>query len=179
MRCGRTARPAFACCGIAELPPTEGQMAELPTGIVTFLFTDIEGSTRLWIRQPDLMRQVLPHHNAVLQAAIDSHGGYVFKTVGDQYCAAFANARDATGAAVDAQSALYQEVPELRVRMALHAGAAELIDGDSFGESLSHVVRLLQAGHGGQILISRATAELLRPAEPPNTRLHFLGTHRL
>src|SRR3989442_1286925 len=84
-------------------------MADLPTGIVTFLFTDIEGSTRLWEQHPDAMRTGLARHDALLRYAIEAHGGHVFKTIGDQFCAAFATAPDALAAAVAAQRALSAE----------------------------------------------------------------------
>src|SRR5438876_3657979 len=102
-------------------------MAELPTGTVTFLFTDIEGSTRLWEQHPEAMRAALARHDALLRHAIEAHAGTVFKTMGDQFCAAFATAPAAVAAALDAQIALQaEEWPEataLRVRMALHTGA--------------------------------------------------------
>src|SRR5438874_10068901 len=93
--------------------PRETAMAEMPTGTVTFLFTDIEGSTHFWERQPDSMRRLLDHHNAILAASIDRHRGHVFKEWGDQFCAAFPDARDAADAAVDAQCALHEEVPQV------------------------------------------------------------------
>src|SRR5690242_2331726 len=112
-------------------------MPELPTGTITFLFTDIEGSTKLWEQHPEAMRSALVRHDALLHAAIAAHGGSVFKTVGDQFCAAFAIAPDALAAALVAQSALQAEEWEpggpLRVRMALHIGAAEARGGDYFG----------------------------------------------
>src|SRR5579864_8099205 len=111
-------------------------MAELPTGTVTFLFTDIEGSTRLWEQHPEAMQGALARHDALLRQAIEAHGGHVFKTVGDQFCAAFATPPDALAAALTAQQALgaepWGEGGPLRVRMALHTGAAEQRDGDYF-----------------------------------------------
>ena len=155
------------------------QMAELPAGTVTFLFTDIEGSTRWWIQQPAVMRQVLLHQNAVIAAAIESHGGYGFNKVGDQFCAAFSSARDATQAAVDAQSALYAEMPQLRVRMALHTGSAELIDGDYFGAPLNRVARLTAAAHGGQTLVSDEAYDACKNELPRDVRVKLLGVHTL
>src|SRR5947208_465646 len=143
-------------------------MPELPTGIVTFLFTDIEGSTRLWEQQPEAMRAALAGHDALLRAAIEAHGGQIFKTVGDQFCAAFAAAPDALAAALEAQRALAAEtfaaVGPLRVRMALHTGAAEERGGDYFGPPLNRLARLLAAGHGGQVLLSQASADRVRGA---------------
>src|SRR5438309_931550 len=103
-------------------------MAEVPTGRVTFLFTDIEGSTRLWEHHPEAMLAALGRHDALLRGAIAAHGGRVFKTMGDQFCASFATAPGALAAALSAQRALqaeaWGEIGPLRVRMALHTGAA-------------------------------------------------------
>src|SRR5438034_11600349 len=124
-------------------------MPDLPTVTVTFLFTDIEGSTRLWEQQPEAMRAALAGHDALLRDAIEAHGGQIFKTVGDQFCAAFATAPEALTAALAAQRALqahaWGETGALRVRMALHTGAAEPREGDYFGLSLNRVKRLLEA----------------------------------
>src|ERR1051326_3156049 len=115
-------------------PKPSGKMPDFPSGTVTFLFTDIEGSTRLWEQPPEAMPQALPRHDALLRHAIEAHGGHVFKTVGDQFCAAFATAPAAVETAVAAQRALHAEigsaVAALRVRMALHTGTVEHRDGD-------------------------------------------------
>src|SRR4051812_26336476 len=112
-------------------------MPERPTGTVTFLFTDIEGSTKRWERQPAAMQAALARHDALLRKAIEARGGYVFKTVGDAFCAAFATAPDALAAAIAAQRALHGEpwgeIGPIRVRMALHTGAAQERDTDYFG----------------------------------------------
>jgi predicted ATPase/class 3 adenylate cyclase len=154
-----------------------------PTGMVTFLFTDIAGSTRLWEQHKEAMSIALARHDALLRQAIEARGGMVFKTVGDAVCAAFALAADALVAAVDAQRALQSTdwgiTGPLRVRMALYTGAAESHDGDYFGPPLNRVARLLAAGHGGQTLLSLATAELVRDQLPPGTDLRDLGMHRL
>lgn len=158
-------------------------MHNLPTGTVTFLFTDIEGSTKLWGQYPEAMKVSLARHDAILRSAIEAQGGYVFKTVGDAFCAAFEIAPDALSAALDAQRALYVEswgeTGPLRVRMALHTGAAEERDGDYFGPPLNRVARLLSAGHGGQVLLSLATKELVRDDLPEGVSLQDLGHHRL
>jgi class 3 adenylate cyclase len=158
-------------------------MAELPSGTVTFLFTDIEGSTARWEQQPDAMGAALARHDALLRAAIREHGGHVVKTMGDAFHAAFARAPDAVAAGLAAQRRLraepWGEVGPLRVRMALHTGAAEERDGDYSGPSLNRAARLLSAGHGGQVLLSQATAELIRDAPPEGTGLVHLGEHRL
>ncbi len=155
----------------------------LPDGTVTFLFTDIEGSIRLWDEHPQAMRPALARHDALLRQAIEDNDGAVFKTVGDAFCAAFAIAPDALAAALAAQRALHAEpwpeVLSLRVRMALHTGAAELRDEDYFGPPLNRVARLLSAGHGAQALVSAAAQELIRDALPASCSLLSLGEHRL
>src|SRR5215211_5351095 len=119
-----------------------------PTGTVTFLFTDIEGSTKLWERHPSAMHTALARHDEILQRAIGSRGGYVFKTVGDAFCAAFADASDALEAALETQRALFSEEWDegfvIKVRMALHTGAAEERGGDYFGPPVNRVARLLE-----------------------------------
>ena len=167
-------------------PPAKspaGPPSALPTGIVTFLFTDIEGSTKSWERQPDAMRPALARHDGVLRAAIARHGGVVFKTIGDAFCAAFAAASDALAAAGDAQHALAEQPWEtdapLLVRMALYAGAAEQRDGDYFGQPLNRAARVLSAGHGGQVLLSLTAQGLALDALPPGASLLDLGEHRL
>src|SRR5207342_3028794 len=121
-------------------------VSELPSGTVTFLFTDLEGSTRLWEEQRDAMQSALARHDAVLRDAVESHGGRVVKTTGDGLHAVFATAPDATAAAVDAQQQLLGEVwllPEpLRVRMGLHTGHAELRDGDYYGPAVNRAARV-------------------------------------
>jgi class 3 adenylate cyclase len=112
-------------------------MAGLPTGTVTFLFTDIEGSTRLWERDASAMKSALARHDEILRSAIEERDGHVFKTVGDAFCAAFSSAPEALDASISAQRALYDENWEegamIRVRMALHTGAVEEQGGDYFG----------------------------------------------
>jgi predicted ATPase/class 3 adenylate cyclase/DNA-binding CsgD family transcriptional regulator len=157
-------------------------MAELPSGTVTFLFTDIEGSTSRWEHRPEAMRVALARHDALLRAAIEEHGGHVFKTMGDAFHAAFARAPDAVAAAVAAQRRLqaeaWGEVGPLRVRMALHTGAAEERDGDYYGSPLNRAARLLSAAHGGQILLTAVTAGLARDGLPFDAGLLDLGRHR-
>jgi predicted ATPase len=123
---------------------------------VTFLFTDVEGSTRRWEADADAMRAALAAHDAVLRAAIEAHGGFMFKHTGDGVCAAFASPRSAVDAAVAAQRAL-----ELPVRMGLATGEAELRGADYFGAVLNRAARVMAAGHGGQILLDGLTAGLL------------------
>jgi predicted ATPase/class 3 adenylate cyclase/tetratricopeptide (TPR) repeat protein len=158
-------------------------MADCPTGTITFLFTDVEGSTHLWEQHPETVNLDLARHEILLSQAIESHDGCVFKTVGDGVYAAFATARTALSAAIAAQCALYTEpwhTPEpIRVRMALHTGTAEQRGGDYFGPSLNRVARLLATGHGGQILLTKATYVLVRNNLPEGVALWDLGEHRL
>ena len=155
----------------------------LPSGTVTFLFADIQGSTALWDAHPNAMRLALARHDTLLRQAIEDNNGVVFKTIGDAFCAAFATAPDALSAALIAQLALQAEVwtepITIKVRMALHTGAAEGRDNDYFGQPLNRVARLLSAGHGGQVLLSLPTEELTRDTLPPSTSLQALGEHRL
>jgi predicted ATPase/class 3 adenylate cyclase len=155
-----------------------------PTGTVTFLFTDIEGSTRLWERNAQAMQEALARHDELLRTTIEARHGYVFKTVGDAFCAAFATASDAAEAALASQRALLEEswaeeVGAIRVRMALHAGTAEERGGDYFGPPVNRVARLLSAGHGGQVLLSHAAQELTRDDLPQGATLRDLGERRL
>jgi class 3 adenylate cyclase len=135
--------------------------APLPSGTVTRLFTDIEGSTQHWEQQRRAMPEALRRHDELLRAAIESQGGHVFKTVGDAFCAAFSRASDAVAAAVDAQRALvaqdWSAIGELSVRMALHSGATDERDGDYFGPVVNRVARLLATAHGGQVVVSASS----------------------
>ena len=145
-------------------------MASPPTGTLTFLFTDIEGSTKLWEDNAPAMQAALTRHDELLKSSIEDHGGYVFKTVGDAFCCAFLTAPDALEAALEIQRRLlsseWEESGPLRVRMALHTGAAEERDGDYFGPPVNRVARLLSAAHGGQVLLSLPTQELVRDQLP-------------
>ena len=158
-------------------------MSAQPSEATTFLFTDIEGSTRRWEDRPDAMAVALVRHDALLRDTIADHGGAAFKTVGDAVCAVFPGALAALTAAVAAQRALAAEAwgdaGPVRVRIALHSGAAEARAGDYFGPTLNRVARLLAAGHGGQVLLSRATRDLVHAALPPGVGLLDLGEHRL
>jgi predicted ATPase/class 3 adenylate cyclase len=158
-------------------------VASPPTGTVTFLFTDIEGSTKLWEHDAPAMQAALVRHDEILRRAIEGDGGHVFKTVGDAFCSAFSTAPDALEAALEAQRGLlsseWEHTGPLRVRMALHMGAAEERDGDYFGPPVNRVARLLSAAHGGQVLLSLPTQELVRDQLPAETTLRDLGEHRL
>src|ERR1700740_1718412 len=134
--------------------------AVAPSGVVTFLFTDVEGSTRRWEADAERMRGALAAHDQVLRKAIEAHRGWLFKHTGDGVCAAFASPRSAVDAAVDAQRGL-----ELPVRMGIATGEAELRAGDYFGAVLNRAARVMAAGHGGQILLAESTAVLLSGAD--------------
>jgi predicted ATPase/class 3 adenylate cyclase len=127
-----------------------------PSGVVTFLFTDVEGSTRRWESDADAMRSALAVHDNVLRAAIEAHDGFLFSHTGDGVVAAFASPMSAVNAAIDAQLTL-----QLPVRMGVATGEAELRDGDYFGTVLNRAARVMAAGHGGQILVADSTAGLL------------------
>ena len=158
-------------------------MPERPTGTVTFLFTDIEGSTQLWEQHPAAMQVAVARHDARMRQVVQEHAGYVVKTTGDGLHAAFATAHAAVMAAVDAQRTLltepWPEIGGLCVRMGLHVGSAEERAGDYFGPAVNRAARLMAAGHGGQILLSQATYALVRDQLPEPVHLRDLGEHRL
>jgi predicted ATPase/class 3 adenylate cyclase/regulation of enolase protein 1 (concanavalin A-like superfamily) len=163
-------------------------MRGLPAGIVTFLFTDIEGSTQFWEQQPDAMRRAQTRHNNLVPAAIRAHRGRVFNRVGDQFCAVFARAADALSGALAVQRELQAlpsaglasaDEPSLRVRIALHTGEEEPSEGDYIGQTLNRLDRVLEIGHGGQVLLSQAAYEHLRDDLPPGASLSYLGVYRL
>ncbi len=156
---------------------------DLPTGSVTFLFTDIQGSTSMWERDAQRMQQALVRHDEILRGVVTEHGGHVFKMVGDACYAVFSSAPEALRAGVAAQKAIFSEPwderSRVRIRMALHTGEAEERDGDYFGPPLNRVSRLLSAGHGGQSLISKATKELVEEHLPQEVALRDMGERRL
>src|SRR5438132_5883339 len=179
----------------SPMPATLRADPLLPTGTITFLFTDIEGSTTLWEQNPDAMHVALARHDALLRHAIESSGGCIVKTMGDGVFAVFGTAADALAACLAAQRAL--QAPDadtgrpaptasearppiaIKVRMGVHTGVAELRDGDYFGASLSRAARIMSAAHGEQILLSSATAELLRKQLAEGVTLREMGEHRL
>ena len=177
------------------MSPKAPPQSRLPTGTVTFLFTDIEGSATLWEQYPDAMQVALARHDRLLRHAIESSDGSIVKSTGDGVYAAFATAADALAACLAIQRVLQTgeagasnpepTAPEartpiaLKVRMGLHTGAAELRDGDYFGASLNRAARIMSVAHGEQVLLSSATAELLRGQLPEGVTLRELGEHRL
>ena len=151
----------------------------VPSGTVTFFFTDIEGSTRLWDEHPDRMAEALEEHDRVVRDAMWASGGYVFATGGDGFCAAFSSADDAVSAAIAAQLVLAAGPVagvELRVRMGLHSGVAQERDGDYFGPAVIRAARIMSVAHGGQVLVSAATRELM---SRPSLEVRSLGAIEL
>ena len=159
-------------------------MPTLPSGTVTFLFTDIEGSTAFWERNRSAMAAVVDRHLVILRRVVEAHGGTLFKVIGDATQSAFPTVPRAVAAAVEAQRALGREpwpdeTGSLLVRMALHAGEADPVGGDYLAPSLNRLSRLLAAGHGGQILLTLTAADLTRDALPAGAALRDLGEHQL
>lgn len=154
------------------------RVAQRPSGTVTFLFTDVEGSTRLWEEHDADMAVALELHDGILRSCIDEHDGFVFSTAGDAFAAAFARADNALAAARRAQDALgsasWPAATVIRARMGLHTGEAQERGGDYFGPMLNRAARIMSAGHGGQILVSATTAALVG-----HDGLVELGEHRL
>jgi predicted ATPase/class 3 adenylate cyclase len=157
-------------------------MNQLPVGTVSFLFTDLEGSTRLWEEHSEAMREALARHDELIRDAIASHGGHVVKGTGDGVHAAFGSAQDAVGAAIDAQRELtaesWGEAGALRVRMGIHTGEAEQRAEDYYGTAVNRAARVMAAAHGGQVLVSDATA-LLLDRSSASYELVDLGEHLL
>jgi len=150
-------------------------MNNFPSGSVTFLFTDIEGSTKLAQEHPDAMPPLFARHNEILRQAIEGNSGYVFQIVGDSFCASFHSAIDALNAALDAQRALHNEAwspAPIKVRMGIHTGKAEIQESGEYRGylTMSQVQRLMSAAHGGQVLISFAARELVRDEMPEEVR---------
>src|SRR5215204_5075590 len=159
-------------------------MPQFPAGTVTFLFTDIEQSTKGWERDAVAARAVVERHLALIHQCVESHNGVHFKTIGDATQSAFATAPQGVAAALDAQRALIDEPwpgadQRPRVRMALHAGTAEPRDGDYLAAPLNRLARLLDAAHGEQVLVSDVIAGLLRETLPEDVTLKALGVYRL
>jgi class 3 adenylate cyclase len=156
---------------------------ELPRGTVTFLFTDIEGSTRLLKRLGESYGEVLAAHQRLLRAAFDEHRGQVVDTQGDSFFVAFGRAKDAVGAAVAAQKVLaahpWPRGAKVRVRMGLHSGEPAVGEERYVGMGVHKAARIASAAHGGQILLSRATRELVEDDLPPRVKVVHLGEQRL
>jgi predicted ATPase/class 3 adenylate cyclase len=161
--------------------------SSLPSGTVTFLFTDIEGSTKLAQQYPDAMPALLARHNEILNQAIKACNGFVFRVIGDSFSASFHNADDALRAVMEAQQSLQDEAwspAPIKVRMGIHTGAAELEsdpkeNGYSGYATLALTQRIMSAGHGGQILLSQSTYELTRDGLPETVKFIDMGERRL
>jgi predicted ATPase/class 3 adenylate cyclase len=151
--------------------------------VTTFLFTDIEGSTRLWEEQPERMRPALARHDALARRAVETRRGVVVKTTGDGLHAAFGDPLDAVGAAIALQQALGEPQDEdavaLQVRCGLHAGVVERRDNDFFGSAVNRAARIMSAANGGQVLLSQSVADLVEPRLPAGVTLRDLGSARL
>jgi predicted ATPase/class 3 adenylate cyclase len=159
--------------------------SELPTGTVTFLFTDVEDSTRRWDEHPDAMRDALARHDELIERYVAAHAGRVVRPrgEGDSRFAVFARASDAVAAALAIQRAFRAEdwpaEVAVRVHMAVHTGEADLRAGDYYGSSVNRCARLRSLAHGGQALVSQATRDLAHASLPPDAGLRDLGWHRL
>src|ERR1022692_5089484 len=155
----------------------------LPAGTVTFLFTDIEGSTKLWETRQETMGPALARHDALLRHCIDADAGHVVKSSGDGFCAVFATAPAALRAAMAAQLAIQSEPwpseTQIRIRIAMHSGTANLRDGDYYGPSVNRVARFLNTAYGGQTLLTQTACDLCRDSLPPQASLKRLGEHTL
>jgi len=167
-------------------------MGKLPSGTVTFLFTDIEGSTKLWEKHPEAMKSALALHDSILKDAVESNNGHIIKTTGDGIHAVFSTALDSVKAVLDAQhefqtSEFFAKRPDegknsevlIRVRMGLHTGEAELRDGDYYGGTLNRAARIMSIGHGGQILLSETTLHVAQEHLPGDVSTLDLGLHHL
>ena len=154
---------------------------QAPTGVKTFLFTDIEGSTRLWEQEPERMRSALAHHDVVARGAVARHRGEVVKMSGDGVHAAFDDPADAVCAALEIERALTAPINglQLSVRCGLHAGVTERRDKDFFGTAVNRAARIMSIAHGGQVLISEAVRALVGERLPPGVALLELGSVRL
>ena len=169
--------------GWAGSPTNDPHTGHLPSGTVSFLLTDVEDSTRLWDESPDVMSNAMPRHDELLRDAVESHDGVIVKDAGDGFHAVFATAHDAVSAAVAAQRGLLADdwniAQTVRVRMGIHTGEVEVRDGDYSGGAVNRAERLMSVAHGGQIVVSTTTEELLHDALPEKYGFIDLGEHRL
>jgi class 3 adenylate cyclase len=159
-------------------------MTNLPSGTVTFLFTDIEGSTKLAQGHPDRWESLRERHHTILQSVIESHNGHTFQIIGDAFCAAFHTSKDGVGAAVDIQQKLQYEDwggTPIRVRIGLHTGEAELRTTDEYRGymTMACVQRVMSVAYGGQILLSNSCADSLHNDLPAEISLRDMKEHRL
>jgi class 3 adenylate cyclase len=158
--------------------------AQPPSGTVTFLLTDLEGSTRMWEQQPVAMKTAMVRHDEILEKSFAAHNGYVFSRMGDGMAAAFSTAGDAVAAALNANQALTEEnwrtATPLMARIGLHTAEAVIVDDSGYASlPINRCSRLMAAAHGGQIVMSGATEALVRDALSDSVQLIDLGEHRL
>jgi class 3 adenylate cyclase len=178
--CGFENPEGMNFCGRCSTP-----LSYLPTGVITYLFTDVEGSTQLWQQYSDRMSEVLTRHDALITAVVEEHGGMVVRSrgEGDSLFAVFVRARDATAAACAIQLAILKEpwpaALSIKVRMALHTGESELREHDYYGPVVNRCARLRGIAHGGQVVLSQVTAELVQEALGEDVTLQDMGAHRL
>ena len=158
-------------------------MADLPSGTVTFLFTDIEGSTRLLQQLGDKYATLIAEHEQLMRQACETHHGSVVNTQGDLFFVAFPRAVDALNAAVQSQRALaahpWPDGVSVRVRMGLHTGEPQISLSNYVGIDIHRVARIAAAAHGGQVLLSQSTYDLVENELPDGVTLRDLGEHRL
>src|SRR5215471_15175175 len=159
-------------------------MADLPSGTVTFLFTDLESSTRLWEERPEAMSDALARHDEILRSAVDAHDGVVLSRMGDGIAAVFSSAPHAVAAAVEVQLRMAAEpwtnTGPLRARMAMHTDEGRMrAPGEYMNQPLNRCARLMATAHGGQVVVSDATAAVTRGKLPEGAELVDLGEHRL
>lgn len=172
-------------CGHQLTGDSTSTRAELPTGLITYLFADVEGSTRLWQQYPHLMNNVMARHDSLLTTAVETNGGTVVRPrgEGDSIFAVFIRATDAVVAACDAQRLLLEESwpgdIAVNVRMAMHTGESELRDHDYYGTAVNRCARIRSIAHGGQVVLSQATSELVQDSLPEGVRLLDKGVHNL
>jgi class 3 adenylate cyclase len=166
-------------------PAVMADVPELPSGIITYLFTDVEGSTRLWQQHPNEMSKIMAHHDALLGSIVERHSGVVIKSrgEGDSIFSVFVRASDSVAAALEIQRALISEKwsgdISVRVRVSLNTGEAELRDNDYYGTAVNRCARLRAIAHGGQVVLSMSTAELVWDTLPEGVSLRDLGSHHL
>jgi predicted ATPase/class 3 adenylate cyclase len=178
--CGFDNPEGMNFCGQCSTP-----LSYLPTGVITYLFTDVEGSTQLWQQHSDLMSDVLTRHDALITAVVEEHAGMVVRSrgEGDSLFAVFVRARDAVAAACAVQQAILIEPWSsgltIKVRMALHTGESELREHDYYGPVVNRCARLRGIAHGGQVVLSQATVELTQDALPDGVTFRDMGAHRL
>lgn len=158
-------------------------MNKIPTGTITFLFSDIEGSTQRWEKDRESMQSAFNRQEEIMRAAMENHGGYVYKMIGDAFQVAFSSAPAALAAALEAQRGVQNESWEgpgpIKLRMAIHTGETEERGDDYVGPLLNRVARLMAAAHGGQVLLTSTTSDLVQDNMPTGAWLIDLGIHRL